>query len=147
MNKIKGGRPRKIPQIWNQKLKKDILSDYKQGKSNTHAMNRMGIMNETFYKVINMGKKNKEDLEPEELEFTETIKQGNQLSLEWWENLGLKGVQGSEQFNNGAFVFQVKNRFRKGGYDGSWTNDQGLVSVGSNNDKVAVNFNLTTEDK
>lgn len=51
-----------------------------------------------------------------------------------------------DNFNNGAFVFHMKNRFRKGGFDGSWADKQDLEQNIKSDDGIPVIFNLKTEN-
>lgn len=142
-DKEKSGRPKIITKIWNEKLKQEILESYKNGNSDIVAIAKLDISRETFYKLL---RTDKEYLEPKEKDFIDTIKSGNILSQVWWEEKGKKGMIGEiDHFNNGAFVFQMKNRFKKGGFDGSWADRQDLEQNIKSDDGVPVVFNLKTE--
>jgi hypothetical protein len=142
-DKEKSGRPRIIPQKWNEELKKKLLDSYKQGGSDIVAIAELDITRETFYRIL---RSDNENLEPIEIDFLDTIKKGNVLSQLWFEEKGRKGMIGAiDNFNNGAFVFHMKNRFRKGGFDGSWADKQDLIGITNPADKVNIEFNLTKE--
>lgn len=44
-------------------------------------------------------------------EFTAAIKEADELSMAWWEDLGMDGINKGMKFNATAYIFQVKNRF------------------------------------
>ncbi len=143
-DKEKLGRPRVIPQKWNEELKKKLLDSYKQGGSDIVAIAELDVTRETFYRIL---RSDNENLEPIEIDFLDTIKKGNVLSQLWFEEKGRKGMVGAiDNFNNGAFVFHMKNRFRKGGFDGSWADKQDLEQNIKSDDGIPVIFNLKTEN-
>jgi hypothetical protein len=143
-DKEKLGRPRVIPQKWNEELKKKLLDSYKQGGSDIVAIAELDVTRETFYRIL---RSDNENLEPIEIDFLDTIKKGNVLSQLWFEEKGRKGMIGAiDNFNNGAFVFHMKNRFRKGGFDGSWADKQDLEQNIKSDDGIPVIFNLKTEN-
>ena len=120
-----------------------MLDSYKQGGSDIVAIAELDITRETFYRIL---RSDNENLEPIEIDFLDTIKKGNVLSQLWFEEKGRKGMIGAiDNFNNGAFVFHMKNRFRKGGFDGSWADKQDLIGITNPADKVNIEFNLTKE--
>ncbi len=143
-DKEKLGRPRVIPQKWNEELKKKLLDSYKQGGSDIVAIAELDVTRETFYRIL---RSDNENLEPIEIDFLDTIKKGNVLSQLWFEEKGRKGMIGAiDNFNNGAFVFHMKNRFRKGGFDGSWADKQSHEQNNKSDDGIPVIFNLKTEN-
>lgn len=143
-DKEKSGRPRVIPQKWNETLKKKLLDSYKQGGSDIVAIALLDITRETFYRIL---RSDNENLEPIEIDFLDTIKKGNVLSQLWFEEKGRKGMVGAiDNFNNGAFVFHMKNRFRKGGFDGSWADKQDHEQNIKSDDGIPVIFNLKAEN-
>lgn len=142
-DKEKSGRPRIIPKIWNEEIKQKILDAYKEGQSDIAIMIILNTSRETFYKLL---RTDKENLEPQELDFLDTIKTGRLLSQQWWEEIGRKGTVGAiDSFNNGAFVFNMKNRFKPKGYDSTWADKVETHNTNSNSDKVDVQINLSPE--
>lgn len=144
-DKEKSGRPRIIPKIWNKEIKQKILDAYKEGQSDIAIMIILNTSRETFYKLL---RTDKENLEPQELDFLDTIKTGRLLSQQWWEEIGRKGTIGEmDSFNNGAFVFNMKNRFKPKGYDSTWADKVETHNTNSNSEKVDVQINLSPEEK
>jgi hypothetical protein len=138
--KKKAGRPRIIPQKWNNQKKEEILNSYRDGGSAIDAMCILDISRDAFYDTLGTPLEN---LESEEIDFTDTIKKGELLSQRWFEGKGRKGMIGAiDGFNNGAFVFQMKNRFRKGGFDGSWADKQEVDQNTSLKDPLNITFEL-----
>ena len=45
-------------------------------------------------------------------EFFDALKEGEEQSRLFWENLGIQGASGSEEFNATAWIFNMKNRFK-----------------------------------
>lgn len=45
-------------------------------------------------------------------EFSDAIKRAEELALAWWEDAGQMGMM-RQGFNATAFIFQMKNRFRR----------------------------------
>ena len=138
------GRPRLIPKIWNEEIKQKILDAYKEGQSDIAAIVTLDITKETFYKLV---RADKESLGEIELDFVDSIKKGRTLSQAWWEEMGRKGTIGMvDSFNNGAFVFNMKNRFKPKGYDSTWADKVETHNTNSNSDKVDVQINLSPEE-
>lgn len=138
------GRPRKICEIWNEEIKQKILNAYKEGQSDIAAIVTLDIAKETFYKLV---RADKESLGEVEQDFVDTIKKGRALSQQWWEETGRKGTVGAiDSFNNGAFVFNMKNRFKPKGYDSTWADKVETLNTNSNSDKVDVQINLSPEE-
>lgn len=137
------GRPRLIPKIWNEEIKQKILDAYKEGQSDIAAIVTLDITKETFYKLV---RADKESLGEIELDFVDSIKKGRALSQAWWEEMGRKGTIGAiDSFNNGAFVFNMKNRFKAKGYDSIWADKQDLEQNIKSDDGIPMVFNLKTE--
>ena len=44
-------------------------------------------------------------------EFSAAVKEAYELSMAWWEDIGMRGVHLGMKFNATAYIFQVKNRF------------------------------------
>ncbi len=138
------GRPRLIPKIWNEEIKQKILDAYKEGQSDIAAIVTLDIAKETFYKLVRADKESLGDIEQD---FVDTIKKGRALSQAWWEEMGRKGTIGMvDIFNNGAFVFNMKNRFKPKGYDSTWADKVETHNTNSNSDKVDVQINLSPEE-
>lgn len=139
------GRPRLIPKIWNEEKKKKILDAYSEGQSDIAAIVTLDIAKETFYKLVRADKESLGDIEQD---FVDSIKKGRTLSQQWWEEMGRKGTIGMvDSFNNGAFVFNMKNRFKPKGYDSTWADKVETHNTNSNSDKVDVQINLSPEEK
>jgi hypothetical protein len=137
------GRPRLIPKIWNEEIKQKILDAYKEGQSDIAAIVTLDITKETFYKLV---RADRESLGEIEQDFVDSIKKGRALSQAWWEEMGRKGTIGViDSFNNGAFVFNMKNRFKPKGYDSTWADKVETHNTNSNSDKVDVQINLSPE--
>ena len=143
-DKEKSGRPRIITKNWNEEIKQKILDAYREGQSDIAVIIILDTSRETFYKVLRTEEKN---LEPNEIDFLDTIKTGRLLSQQWWEETGRKGTVGAiDSFNNGAFVFNMKNRFKPKGYDSTWADKVETLNTNSNSDKVDVQINLSPEE-
>lgn len=143
-HKEKSGRPRIITKNWNEEIKKKILDAYSEGQSDIAVIIILDTSRETFYKVLRTEEKN---LEPKEIDFLDTIKKGRLLSQQWWEEIGRKGTVGIlDSFNNGAFVFNMKNRFKPKGYDSTWADKVETHNTNSNSDKLDVQINLSPEE-
>jgi len=139
------GRPRLIPKIWNEEKKKKILDAYSEGQSDIAAIVTLDIAKETFYKLVRADKESLGDIEQD---FVDSIKKGRALSQAWWEEMGRKGTIGMvDSFNNGAFVFNMKNRFKPKGYDSTWADKVETHNTNSNSEKVDVQINLSPEEK
>jgi len=139
------GRPRLIPKIWNEEKKKKILDAYSEGQSDIAAIVTLDIAKETFYKLVRADKESLGDIEQD---FVDSIKKGRALSQAWWEEMGRKGTIGMvDSFNNGAFVFNMKNRFKPKGYDSTWADKVETHNTNSNSEKVNVQINLSPEEK
>jgi hypothetical protein len=139
------GRPRLIPKIWNEEKKKKILDAYSEGQSDIAAIVTLDIAKETFYKLVRADKESLGDIEQD---FVDSIKKGRALSQAWWEEMGRKGTIGMvDSFNNGAFVFNMKNRFKPKGYDSIWADKVETHNTNSNSEKVDVQINLSPEEK
>jgi len=139
------GRPRLIPKIWNEEKKKKILDAYKEGQSDIAAIVTLDLTKETFYKLVRADRESLGDIEQD---FVDSIKKGRTLSQQWWEEIGRKGTVGIiDSFNNGAFVFNMKNRFKPKGYDSIWADKVETHNTNSNSDKVDVQINLSPEEK
>jgi len=139
------GRPRLIPKIWNEEKKKKILDAYKEGQSDIAAIVTLDLTKETFYKLV---RADRESLGEIEQDFVDSIKKGRALSQAWWEEIGRKGTTGAiDSFNNGAFVFNMKNRFKPKGYDSTWADKVETHNTNSNSEKVDVQINLSPEEK
>lgn len=65
------GRPRLIPKIWNEEIKKKILDAYKEGQSDIAAIVTLDITKETFYKLV---RADRESLGEVEQDFVDSIK-------------------------------------------------------------------------
>jgi hypothetical protein len=138
------GRPRLIPKIWNEEKKKKILDAYSEGQSDIAAIVTLDIAKETFYKLVRADKESLGDIEQD---FVDSIKKGRALSQAWWEEMGRKGTIGMvDSFNNGAFVFNMKNRFKPKGYDSTWADKVETHNTNSNSEKVNVQINLSPEE-
>jgi len=139
------GRPRLIPKIWNEEKKKKILDAYKEGQSDIAAIVTLDLTKETFYKLVRADRESLGDIEQD---FVDSIKKGRTLSQQWWEEMGRKGTIGIiDSFNNGAFVFNMKNRFKPKGYDSIWADKVETHNTNSNSEKVDVQINLSPEEK
>jgi len=139
------GRPRLIPKIWNEEKKKKILDAYKEGQSDIAAIVTLDLTKETFYKLVRADRESLGDIEQD---FVDSIKKGRTLSQQWWEEIGRKGTVGAiDSFNNGAFVFNMKNRFKAKGYDSIWADKVETHNTNSNSEKVDVQINLSPEEK
>ena len=139
------GRPRLIPKIWNEEKKKKILDAYKEGQSDIAAIVTLDLTKETFYKLVRADRESLGDIEQD---FVDSIKKGRTLSQQWWEEIGRKGTVGAiDSFNNGAFVFNMKNRFKPKGYDSTWADKVETHNTNSNSEKVDVQINLSPEEK
>jgi hypothetical protein len=139
------GRPRLIPKIWNEEKKKKILDAYKEGQSDIAAIVTLDLTKETFYKLVRADRESLGDIEQD---FVDSIKKGRTLSQQWWEEIGRKGTVGIiDSFNNGAFVFNMKNRFKPKGYDSIWADKVETHNTNSNSEKVDVQINLSPEEK
>ena len=139
------GRPRLIPKIWNEEIKQKILDAYKEGQSDIAAIVTLDITKETFYKLVRADRESLGDIEQD---FVDSIKKGRTLSQAWWEEIGRKGTTGViDSFNNGAFVFNMKNRFKPKGYDSIWADKVETHNTNSNSEKVDVQINLSPEEK
>mgnify|MGYP005989607207 FL=1 len=139
------GRPRLIPKIWNEEKKKKILDAYKEGQSDIAAIVTLDLTKETFYKLVRADRESLGDIEQD---FVDSIKKGRTLSQQWWEEIGRKGTVGViDSFNNGAFVFNMKNRFKPKGYDSIWADKVETHNTNSNSEKVDVQINLSPEEK
>ena len=139
------GRPRLIPKIWNEEKKKKILDAYKEGQSDIAAIVTLDLTKETFYKLVRADRESLGDIEQD---FVDSIKKGRTLSQQWWEEIGRKGTVGIiDSFNNGAFVFNMKNRFKPKGYDSIWAYKVETHNTNSNSEKVDVQINLSPEEK
>lgn len=46
-------------------------------------------------------------------EFSDAVKDAYDLSMAWWEDVGMDGMHRGMKFNATAYIFQVKNRFPK----------------------------------
>lgn len=138
------GRPRLMPKIWNEEIKQKILDAYREGQSDIAAIVTLDITKETFYKLV---RADRESLGEIEQDFVDSIKKGRALSQAWWEEMGRKGTIGMvDSFNNGAFVFNMKNRFKPKGYDSTWADKVETHNTNSNSDKVDVQINLSPEE-
>ena len=139
------GRPRLIPQIWNEEIKQKILDAYKEGQSDIADIVTLDLTRETFYKLVRADSESLGDIEQD---FVDTIKKGRALSQQWWEEIGRKGTIGAiDSFNNGAFVFNMKNRFKPKGYDSTWADKVETHNTNSNSEKVDIQINLSPEEK
>lgn len=96
--KNKGGRPKKVfNPAWCDKLIQHMAK---------------GFSFEAFAGVVKMSKGTLYQLTERHAEFLDAKKIGEGLSLLFWEGIGIKGAQGKlPYFNNGAWVFNMKNRF------------------------------------
>jgi hypothetical protein len=138
------GRPRVIPKIWNEEIKQKILDAYKEGQSDIATIVILDLTKETFYKLMRTDTENLGEIE---LDFVDSIKKGRTLSQAWWEEIGRKGAVGAiDSFNNGAFVFNMKNRFKPKGYDSTWADKVETHNTNSNSEKVDVQINLSPEE-
>lgn len=143
-DKEKSGRPRAIPQKWNKKIKKKLLESYEQGGSDIVAIAELGVSREVFYRIL---RSEEDNLEPIEIDFLDTIKRGNVLSQVWWEQKGREGMIGEiEGWNTGTHVFHMKNRFKRGGYDGSWADKQDLDQNITTKEPISISFNLAEDN-
>jgi hypothetical protein len=139
----KTGRPRIIPKLWNEKKKKEILASYEEGGSQINAMLILGIKRDVFYDTL----ATKADcLTPEERDFCDTIAQGELLSQCWWEKKGRLGTIGEiNNFRDSSWRYTMMNRFRRGGFNGSWAEKQDSFNVSDDNDKVDFSIILNKE--
>ena len=151
------GRPRIIDQLWNDEIKKKVLEGYAIGLGDTEAICTIGIGKEKFYQLMNgRGQKGYEDYEPSEKEilFMDTIKEGRLKAQKFLEREVLAeatGIQYNKDIVNrdvGAkrsaamLIYTMNNRFRKGGFDGSWNNKQEIEQTG---EPVQTNVNITAD--
>jgi len=101
----KVGRPKitldDLPDGW-----KDLmLNGAKEGKSKRFITTLLKISPETFYR-----------LKDDEEEFSDTIKECEELCYAWWEQIGLQYItndssKDSLNLNTTNYIFQMKNRF------------------------------------
>lgn len=93
----KRGRPTKYAA----ELSERVVLLGSKGKSKAQIAAEIGVTRETI-----------DIWAREHPEFSDAIKQAIELALAWWEDQGQAGLT-AEKFNATAFIFQMKNRFRK----------------------------------
>lgn len=131
------GRPKKLPEAWSDKIRENILEEYKNGGSNTDAVALLDISERTFYEILAKEKK-----DPIELDFSQAIKRGNVLSKLWWEKLSrTPGMFDSKMYNPTVYAINMNNRFKKGGYDGSWSMNKKDDNDDKRDEVANVSFN------
>lgn len=92
---------------WNEKYDPSMdeiaLSGFREGKSIVGVCCALGISRETYYQWR----------DDKEHPFHRIAKQGEMLSQQFWEEIGLKGVVGQvDKFAGSSWQFTMKNRFR-----------------------------------
>lgn len=79
----------------------------KEGASIVEVCAEIGISRETFYDWTNTESTRYKPI------FSDTIKKGLLQAQAWWERNGRKAAFDSEGFNAVAYIFTMKNRFKK----------------------------------
>lgn len=92
------GRPTKYRPEYCQQ----IIDHMAQGLSKEAFAGAIGVHKETIY--------NWAEANPE---FSDAIKNGEQVCRLFWESLGIQGATGSDAFNATAWIFNMKNRFHE----------------------------------
>lgn len=78
----------------------EVIALMSEGLSKEATAAALGIAKDTFYRWVK-----------ENDEFSDSVKEGESLSLLFWERLGLQGAQGQVQnFNATTWIFNMKNR-------------------------------------
>jgi len=100
------GRPETNPEDYNPKWKEEMLIAYKDGKSDTHCkancFKKHIVSNDLWDRWI-------QDIK----DFSETVKNGHILSMDWWEGVSQEHADGSKQNANAtSLIFNMCNRFR-----------------------------------
>ena len=132
MTKNVGGRPLKILEIWNDKIKQQVLQLYKEGASDIEIVALLQISRETFYDWLK-----KDDEKDDEIfkSFSDTIKTGKILSQCWWEKHGRVQLE-NKDFNNTLWFMNVKNRFSKDWRDKQETEHSGDFNINYLRDRL-----------
>lgn len=90
------GRPTK----YDPSMCETVIATMKQGFSKEVAALECGISKDTFYQYIQR-----------HAEFADAVKEGERLSLKFWEGIGMKGMVGKiPGFNATTWIFNMKNR-------------------------------------
>ena len=136
--KVKKGRPLKILQIWNDKIKQKVLQLYKEGASDIEIVVLLEINRDTFYDWLKKDGNDFKEYEKEyesldEVErvfkdFSYTIKTGKVLSQCWWEKHGRFQLE-NKDFNNTLWFMNMKNRFSKDWRDKQETEHTGDFNI------------------
>ena len=80
------------------------LAKFSQGKSVTAVCNALNIVRDTYYNWKN----------DKEHPFYPVASKGEQLSHEFWEDIGVNGITGElDKFAGSSWQFVMKNRFRE----------------------------------
>lgn len=129
MAKIKKvGRPSKYKEEYCSKL----ISFMAKGFSFEAFAGKISVNTDTIYE---WAKKHKE--------FSDAKKKASAKSRLFWEEIGIDGAMGSEDFNNTAWIFNMKNRF-------NWRDKQDIKQEITGDLKVLVNkdgsISITDQD-
>jgi len=108
-------RKKSIPpdrtQVYNltPKDEKRIMKRFEQGASRAQVKNEIRKIRGTFSNDL------WDRWLKDEPEFVKLIEQGLIASQDWWENAGQTSLVSDKEttFNNSAFIFQMKNRFKE----------------------------------
>lgn len=103
-----------------------------EGLSKEAAAGAIGVSIQTIYTWMQ-----------EHPEFLEAIKDGEAKSMAVWEKIGLDGASGRiSNFSASAYIFNMKNRFRKYG----WNDTQTIAGDPENPLKTEANITLSPSD-
>ena len=92
-----GGAPTK----WRDEFPQMLIEHMRQGKSLRSFAAKIGVSVET----LNVWANDKPEL-------SEAKKRGEALSFKWWEDMGMRAMQGKVKgFNPVVWIFAMKNRF------------------------------------
>lgn len=93
-------RGRGAPSKYDPEICDKIVELGRQGKSKAQIRAAIGIHHKTWGEWAQ-----------KHPEFGAAIKEAYELSMAWWEDVGMNGVFQGMKFNATAYIFQVKNRF------------------------------------
>ena len=100
------GRPKVSPADYNKNWQQDMLDHYRDGNSDVSVrVNCFGdrvVSHELWYRWIEEDKK-----------FSQSVKEGSALSMDWWENVSKQHASGEKpQANATSLIFNMCNRFK-----------------------------------
>ena len=90
------GRPTK----YKSEMCEQVVEFMAKGYSKEAVAGKLGIAKDTLYRWVD-----------EKPEFSDAVARGEALALLWWEELGMRGVQGEiPGFVSIVYIFNLKNR-------------------------------------